>query len=189
MPYSTWDVAGTFVCQSTAAPVVVTFVEPGLEIVRVGGGEVEELLTSPAQPTKQKLLAASNARTSKPLSVTNVTGVRYGSNWTQDGKEDKCAHRTFSWTRGQARKPNTLGLWISSTLFGNNQMPDGEHRRIKAITLKIGRLFETCRREKAHNAREIASATRSICASDNSAYIGNDKTSRQALSLAGKSPS
>src|SRR2546427_13087171 len=96
------------------------------------------------------------ARGHVPLSVTNLTGVRYGSNWTQDGKEDKCAHRTFSWTRGQARKPNTLGLWISSTLFGNNQMPDGEHRRIKAITLKIGRLFETCRREKAHNAREIA---------------------------------
>ena len=124
-----------------------------------------------------------------PLSVTNLTGVRYGSNWTQDGKEDKCAHRTFSWTRGQARKPNTPGLWISSRLFGYAQRAGWGRLRIKAMALKIGRLFETCRWEKAHNAREIASATRSICASDNSAYIGNDKTSRQALSLAGKSPS
>src|SRR6266568_2701234 len=129
------------------------------------------------------------ARGHVPLSVTNLTGVRYGSNWTQDGKEDKCAHRTFSWTRGQARKPNTPGLWISSRLFGYAQRAGWGRLRIKAMALKIGRLFETCRWEKAHNAREIASATRSICASDNSAYIGNDKTSRQALSLAGKSPS
>ena len=94
-----------------------------------------------------------------PLSVTNLTGVRYGSNWTQDGKEDKCAHRTFSWTRGQARKPNTPGLWISSTLFGNNQMRDVEHRRIKAIALKIGRLSETRRGRRLTTLRKLHLAT------------------------------
>src|SRR2546422_3093526 len=41
-----------------------------------------------------------------PYTTLFRSEVRYGSNWTQDGKEDKCAHRTFSWTRGQARKPN-----------------------------------------------------------------------------------
>ena len=99
------------------------------------------------------------ARGHVPLSVTNLTGVGYGSNWTQDGKEDKCAHRTFSWTRGQARKPNTPGLWISSTLFGNNQMRDVEHRRIKAIALKIGRLSETRRGRRLTTLRKLHLAT------------------------------
>ena len=65
VPYSTWDVAGTFVCQSATALVMATFIEPGLEMVRL------EMLffffssMSPAQPLNHTLLAASNVPASK----------------------------------------------------------------------------------------------------------------------------